>query len=164
MLAPIISSTPGEGQPKSQAAAHRSIVLAAFTGDQQAENATMGVLKARTEGGLPGAYAEKREKATVVAYGKYDSPDDPQAKADLEMIRTLAGRADPLSPLPSSPRPSRAIWPAACPSWTCETPRSCWARTGLCTRSRSPSTAGSTARRRRPTRSPSTDAPPRRRR
>jgi hypothetical protein len=108
VLAPIISSTPGEGQPKSQAAAHWSIVLVAFTGDQQAENATMGVLKARTEGGLPGAYAEKREKATVVAYGKYDSPDDPQAEADLEMIRTLrlGGQTPFATALLAPPEPS----------------------------------------------------------
>ncbi|MCC7387739.1 MAG: hypothetical protein IT431_03125 [Phycisphaerales bacterium] len=106
VLAPITSGTPGQAQ--SQAAAHWSIVLVAFTGDQQTENAAMGVMKARTEGGLPGAYAEKRVTATVVAYGRYDRPDDPQAKADLEMIRTLrlGGQTPFATALLAPPEPS----------------------------------------------------------
>lgn len=86
ILAPITS---GAAAGESESAAHWSIVLVAFTGPDQAGNAAKGVAKARTEGRLPGAYAEKRDKATVVAYGKYDGPDDPQGVADLERIRSM---------------------------------------------------------------------------
>ncbi len=73
----------------SDSAGYWTIVIVAFTGDGQVEAATLGLVKARTEGGLPGAYLEKRDKATVLAYGRYETPDDPRAQADLEMIRTM---------------------------------------------------------------------------
>lgn len=94
VLAPITSGAAGLEQPESQAATHWSIVLVAFTGPDQAELAALGAVKARTEGGLPGAYAEKRDKATVVAYGRYEGPDDPRAQADLDRIRALQINAE----------------------------------------------------------------------
>jgi len=86
VLAPITGGPEGDESDKAQ---YWSIVIVAFTGDSQAELASLGLVKARTEGGLPGAYAEKRDRATVIAYGRYESADDPQARADLEMIRSL---------------------------------------------------------------------------
>jgi hypothetical protein len=88
VLAPLagggVTDVDGQGS-----AAHWSIVIAAYTGDTQTETASLWLIKARTEGGLPAAYIEKRDRATVIAYGKYVTADDPQAKADLEMIRSL---------------------------------------------------------------------------
>lgn len=87
VLAPITGSpTPNE---TTDSTGYWSIVIVAFTGETQAEAATLGLVKVRTEGGLPGAYLEKRDKATVIAYGRYERPDDPRAKADLEMIRSM---------------------------------------------------------------------------
>jgi len=97
VLRPLTEAAEG-GDPDAASADHWSIVLVAFTGLEQAENATLGLIKARTEGGLPGAYMEKRDRATVIAYGRYESPDDPTAGADLEMIRTkLVGGQTPFA-------------------------------------------------------------------
>ena len=84
-----------------------AIVIVAFTGETQAEAATLGLVKVRTEGGLPGAYLEKRDKATVIVYGRYESPDDPRAQADLEMIRSMTtdGRRPFASALLAPPAP-----------------------------------------------------------
>ncbi len=87
VLAPITGGM--SPQEAADSAGFWSIVIVAFTGDTQAEAATLGLVKARTEGGLPGAYLEKRDKATVIAYGRYESPDDPRAQDDLEMIRSM---------------------------------------------------------------------------
>ena len=88
VLAPITGSVVPEDEA-ADLAGYWSIVIVAFTGETQAEAATRGLVKARTEGGLPGAYLEKRDKATVIAYGRYASPDDPRAQADLAMIRSM---------------------------------------------------------------------------
>ncbi len=105
VLGPL--ATGGGAQAESVSADHWSIVLVAFTGLDQAENAALGLIKARTDGGLPGAYSEKRDKATVIAYGRYEGPDDPAAEADLEMIRTkrVAGQVPFASALLAPPDP-----------------------------------------------------------
>jgi len=52
-----------------------------------------GILEAlkriQTKGGLPEAYAERRRKGTVIAYGRYPSADDAGAQADLRRIRSM---------------------------------------------------------------------------
>lgn len=66
-----------------------SIVIVAYRGPQRDARANADLMKVHTEGGLPRAYVEDRGDATVIAYGRYDSPDDPQAQQDLAFVRGL---------------------------------------------------------------------------
>jgi hypothetical protein len=66
-----------------------SIVIVAFRGDGQDELAAAGLAKARSVAGLREAYTERQGNATVIAYGRYPSPDAPEAQADLERIQQL---------------------------------------------------------------------------
>ncbi|MFG0260765.1 MAG: hypothetical protein ACF8LK_10500 [Phycisphaerales bacterium JB041] len=115
VLAPLTGA--GQGNPASDTEAYWSIVLVAFTeiepkpGERPlsaAERAEIGLAKVVNEAGLTGAFVEKRDKATVVAYGRYDGPDDPRAIADLERLRTLrvAGQTPFAAALLSPPDPS----------------------------------------------------------
>jgi hypothetical protein len=84
VLAPLAG--PGEAARGSR---DWTIVIVAFVGEGQAESAQLGLAKVQTEAGLRDAYLERRDKATVIAYGHYPSPDDGAAQADLDRIRTL---------------------------------------------------------------------------
>lgn len=66
-----------------------TIVLAVFRGEDQAELAKLGAIKVQTEGGLPGAFVEKRGQATVVAYGRYDSSDTKEVADELKRIQQM---------------------------------------------------------------------------
>lgn len=105
VLAPLTGR--GADAAEAESASHWSIVIVAFTGDQQSEGASLGLIKAQTEGGLPEAYMEKRDNATVIAYGRYEGPDDPRALADLERVRTfrINGRTPFASALLAPPDP-----------------------------------------------------------
>ena len=61
-----------------------SIILAVLESPAQAQQA-LNVIQSTH--GLIGAYTAQRAEKTVVAYGKYDSPDDSRAKIDLDRIR-----------------------------------------------------------------------------
>ncbi len=87
VLAPLTAGSPRGAN--ADTAAYWSIVLVAFAGDTQAENAELGLAKVVTEAGLTGAFVEKRDRATVIAYGRYEGPNDPTAIADLERLRTM---------------------------------------------------------------------------
>lgn len=87
VLAPLIAQSPAAAA--TDTAAYWSIVLVAFTGDTQDENAELGLAKVVNNAGLTQAFVEKRDRATVIAYGRYAGPDDPAAVADLERLRTL---------------------------------------------------------------------------
>jgi hypothetical protein len=77
----------GQGVQEQQGA--WSIVIAAGA-DEAAEAASRELLaKVQREGGLPEAYAERRGKAVVIAYGRYSGPDDPRAQRDLARIRDI---------------------------------------------------------------------------
>ncbi len=91
VLAPL-----ADGQQAGVGSRHWSIVIVAFVGEGQAESAQLGLHKVQTEAGLAAAYVEKRDKATVIAYGQYGSPDQADAQADLERIRTM--RVDGATP------------------------------------------------------------------
>ncbi|HZW10375.1 MAG TPA: hypothetical protein VFF69_10770 [Phycisphaerales bacterium] len=81
---------PLEGEAGAAASSsHWSIVLATFWGEKHEEAGRLGLHKVRAEAGLPGAYLETRDKATVIAYGRYESPSDPAAQADLARIRAV---------------------------------------------------------------------------
>ena len=70
-----------------------SIVLAAFSGEDQQRDAEL-VLAAVGDIGLAGANLETRRDNTVLTFGAYEDPDDPEAARDLRRIRqiTLDGR------------------------------------------------------------------------
>lgn len=103
VLAPL-----GAGGGGEVGSAHWSIVIVAFVGADQDAQARLGLDKVRREAGLGGAYLEKRERATVIAFGQYPGPDDARAQADLERIRTLrVGGGTPFAAAlltPPSPR------------------------------------------------------------
>jgi len=66
-----------------------SIVLAAYRGDDRDRRATLDLATVHADAGLRDAYVEDRGDASVIAYGRYDSPDERRALADLERLRTL---------------------------------------------------------------------------
>lgn len=106
VLAPLTGD--GAYAPTAEAAAAWSIVLVAFTGETQTEAATLGHAKVVNEAGLTATRIEKRDKATVIAYGRYDGPDDPRATEDLERLRTMrvGGQMPFAAALLSPPDPS----------------------------------------------------------
>ena len=65
-----------------------SIVLSAF-GATEDPNRINAIMAAVAEAGLVGVYPDRRGETVVIAYGSYDSGNEPQAKADLEMVRGL---------------------------------------------------------------------------
>jgi hypothetical protein len=105
VLAPLTGAPTAAAD--GETAAYWSIVLVAFTGDTQAQNAELGLAKVVNEAGLTDVFVEKRDKATVIAYGRYDGPDDPRAIADLDRLRTLrvGGQLPFASALLSPPDP-----------------------------------------------------------
>ncbi len=106
VLAPLTAGNPAVSP--ADTAAYWSIVLVAFTGDTQAEKAELGLAKVVTEAGLTGAFVEKRDRATVIAYGRYNGPNDPAAIADLERLRAMlvGGQRPFASALLAPPDPS----------------------------------------------------------
>jgi hypothetical protein len=81
------------GTPKATTSAPGSadwsIVIKAFREDDQAEAARDGLRKVQSEGGLPGAYLDKRGEATVIAYGRYADPAAKDAQADLAKVHNI---------------------------------------------------------------------------
>lgn len=106
----VLAPLTGDGvAARPQAAdASWSIVLVAFAGENQAQNANRGLARVVGEAGLQGARVEKRDKATVIAYGRYEGPNDPAAVADLERVREMrVGQQRPFAAaLLSPPAPS----------------------------------------------------------
>ncbi|MBI1190606.1 MAG: hypothetical protein GC200_08025 [Tepidisphaera sp.] len=66
-----------------------SIVIATARGEGAQEAIQGAAEKVRTKGNLPGAYAEQRGDAWVVAYGHYPSFADSTAQHDLETIKNI---------------------------------------------------------------------------
>lgn len=91
---PLTESFPAD-QPKPEApasveaSAAWSILIVAYQGELQDANAARALENIRTLGGLREAYTERRGSATVIAYGRYASPDDPEAQTDLKRIRSV---------------------------------------------------------------------------
>lgn len=66
-----------------------SIVLAAFHGPNHEQLARNALLKVQTRAGLTAAYLERRGQKTILAFGRYPSPADPQAQRDLKQIKSF---------------------------------------------------------------------------
>lgn len=84
----------GGSRKEAEGGASWSIVLLAFRGEMQQQDAMRGLGIVQTEWGLPDAYVEKRGEATVVAFGRYQDPKHPSAQADLKRIRAIEVEID----------------------------------------------------------------------
>lgn len=78
-----------DAKDQSQTSGKWCIALASLRGPERDEATPVALDRIRTKGQLPNAYADRRANATIIAYGQYDSPDDPQAVADLKRIREI---------------------------------------------------------------------------
>ena len=73
------------------------IVLGAFSGDDQDQLAQEALAKITSQTPLSGARLIKKEKGTVIEYGRFKDPADPEAKAELQRIReTRIGDSTPM--------------------------------------------------------------------
>ncbi|MBL8764128.1 MAG: hypothetical protein JNM07_07655 [Phycisphaerae bacterium] len=83
------------GAPEGDAGAGESesgswaVVLAACRGADQEREAAAMLDRIRTTGGLPEAYSERRGKATILAVGRFDSPNAKEATATLARVRGM---------------------------------------------------------------------------
>lgn len=79
-----------KGDKKDSASSSQwCIALASLRGPERDEAAPIALTKTQTAGKLPEAYLVRRTNAIVVAYGKYDGPDDPKAQADLKRVQEI---------------------------------------------------------------------------
>ncbi len=85
-----------------------TIALAAFRGEQAAEAARFALTRVSGEGGLRDARLEQRGEAILLTLGRFDGPDDPRAKAELERVRQAELRGiKPFAPaLRTPPQPT----------------------------------------------------------
>lgn len=65
-----------------------SIVLATFDGPRAQAEAERALAFARSEGGFPAAFIERRDNGAAVVTGRYAGPDDTEARRDLAEIRS----------------------------------------------------------------------------
>lgn len=109
-LAHGLYDQPGAGQPAHQPQDRRSapdpasqrgstwsIVLGTFSGDgheQSAEN-MLGTLP-HIDGRLRNSRIEQTRRGSMVVYGRFDGPDDPQAQRTLEQIKQIEMRGQPV--------------------------------------------------------------------
>jgi hypothetical protein len=77
------------GDPKIAKEAAWSIVIVAYRGDQRDARAQADLAQVHAQGALRDAYVEDRGDATVIAFGRYASPEDPRAQRDLQRIREM---------------------------------------------------------------------------
>jgi hypothetical protein len=73
----------GGGAPADAGPSAWTIIIYAFRGDEELQ-APDALRRAQTEAGFKGAFLEKRGPATVIAYGRYGSPEE--AQKDLDRI------------------------------------------------------------------------------
>lgn len=66
-----------------------SIGVIRVWGEGSEASAAEALNEVQTTGGLPQAYLERRGQSTVVAYGHYQTQDDPRALSDLKRIQEL---------------------------------------------------------------------------
>lgn len=113
--APLKPIAPPTAPPKEEAEFDSwTIVIAAFTTDtpEQSREGQAQAALSRVRGveGLDDAFITTRGQSFMVAFGKYDSPDSPKAKSDLQRIRAI--QIDGQRPFSSSfliPPPTAAL-------------------------------------------------------
>jgi hypothetical protein len=94
---PGVTAASGESGAKGWA-----VVIAAFKGDGNEQNAATMLDKIRKEGGLPEAYVAKRNEAIIIAVGDYPTPDDDRAKKELTRIQTMEVGREGMKPYASA--------------------------------------------------------------
>lgn len=92
----------GTGEKRADAASTTSegwaIVLAAYRGESAQDEARQGLDRVRSEGGLPEAFISKRNASWVIVVGSFASPDDEQARAELQRVQQIeVGSSRPYS-------------------------------------------------------------------
>ena len=65
-----------------------SIVIVAFRG-AMADAAGLAALNKVEAAGVSGAYLERRGESVALAYGRFDSPDEPAARESLDALRAI---------------------------------------------------------------------------
>lgn len=91
---------PGARRDAAPAQSQWSIVLLAYRGESQQQDAMRGLAVIQTEWGLPDAYLDKRGNTTVVAFGRYQDPQSQEAQNDLRRVRALEAVIDGQSQRP----------------------------------------------------------------
>jgi hypothetical protein len=89
VLGPGASAPAKSAAGQSQSSGKWCIALASLRGVDRDEATPIALEQIRTRGQLPAAFADRRANATIIAYGQYDSAEDPQAIADLKRIREI---------------------------------------------------------------------------
>lgn len=92
---------PGKGSSKSSDKSNVDdgwvIVLGAFTGDDQEQTAREALARITAQTPLTGARISRKEKASVIEYGRFTDPADPAARAELDRVRAMVVDGEPLS-------------------------------------------------------------------
>ena len=65
-----------------------SVVISVFRGEEETQAAAVMLGRIRGEGGLPEAYTQKRDEATVIAVGNFPSANGP-AETELKRIQSM---------------------------------------------------------------------------
>lgn len=81
-------AAPSAGEP-ADGVSGWCVVLAVLRGDSADEQARIVLERVRTEGGLPEAFAVRRNASTIIAIGDFSSPDDPRALAELKRVQDI---------------------------------------------------------------------------
>ncbi|MFI4915920.1 MAG: hypothetical protein ACIAS6_05355 [Phycisphaerales bacterium JB060] len=80
------------GAGSARQAGEWTIVLAAFRGQEAQQAAQIALNRVQREAGLVDARLEQRGEAIVLTYGRFEGPEDPQAKAQLARVRAIEMR------------------------------------------------------------------------
>lgn len=80
------------GAGSAREAGEWTIVLAAFRGQGAEQAAQIALNRVQRETGLVDARLEQRGEAIVLTYGRFEGPEDPQAKAQLARVRAIEMR------------------------------------------------------------------------
>lgn len=77
------------GGGSTQDSGHWTIVLAAFRGEEAPQAAQFALGRVSSEFGLSDARLEERGEAIVLAYGRFDGPEDPRAASELDRLQSI---------------------------------------------------------------------------
>ncbi len=73
-------------------AAGWTIVVATFAGEDGLVRAAADLPAMQSGAGLPGLFVEERKRGACIAYGRYESPTQEEARRDLERLRAVEVR------------------------------------------------------------------------
>ncbi|HMN39830.1 MAG TPA: hypothetical protein PKE29_03230 [Phycisphaerales bacterium] len=80
----------GAGGDKAESGAKGwAVCLGAFKGEDYQQRAATRLAWIRTQGGVPEAYAAKRNDSVIIAVGDFSGPEDDKAKSELARIQAM---------------------------------------------------------------------------